>query len=222
MIKSEMIAKVRDKINEPIEAKSIVSDVQIYGYLFDGATTFIRETACLTEFAKNTTVINTQFYTFEDWILKPETVLWYNGSKWVELDYKTIKQLLVISDFQLFAETGTPENYFVKQRQIGLQPIPSVNGSANDIIMICSKMPEVLTELTDEWDEIPETYHPIINHYAMFECWDKIRNETQSKKHFDLFYAGVDNYKTDEQNTIKNATYQKKIWTPASGFVARL
>jgi len=222
MTKSEMIIKIRRAINEPDAENSIVGDTEIYDYLFSGATIFVRETAAMTEFSNNTTKANQQLYTFEDWILKPEIVLWNNGSKWVELEYKTIRQLLKISDFQMFTETGTPENYFVKRRQLGLVKIPSVDGSDNDIKMICSKMPEALTLDTDEWDEIPETYHITINHYAIYECWDKIGNETKSKKHYDLFYAGIDNYKTDEQDSIKNAVYQKQIWTPAQGFIGRL
>jgi len=222
MNKSKMIIKVRRGINEPTASNSIVSDTEIYDYLYDGATIFIRETACQTEYAKATTLANEPYYTFEDWILKPEIVLWHNGSKWVELEYKTVRQLLEISDFQLFADTGTPEYYYVERRQIGLYKIPDVNGSAGDIRMLCSKMPEVLTLDDDEWDEIPETYHPIINNYAIYECWDKIGNETKSKKHYDLFYAGIDNFKTDEQETIKNAVYQKQIWSPASGFIGRL
>ena len=222
MTKAEMILNIRRAINEPTESKSIVSDVEIYDYLFKGATIFVRETACQTEFAKATTLADTQLYTFEDWVLKPEIVLWYNGSKWVELEYKTVRQLLTISDFQMFTETGTPEYYFVKRRQIGLVKIPSVNGSADDIKMLCSKMPEELTLDTDEWDEIDETYHETIEFYATFKAWDKIGNETKSKKFFDLFYAGIDSYRESEQETVKNATYRKSVWTGASGFIGRL
>ena len=222
MTKDDMIKKVRRAINEPDPDNSIVDNIEIYDYLYDGATIFIRETACMTEFAENTTMADTQEYTFADWVLKPEIVLWNNGSKWVELDYKTVRQLLKITDFQLFTKTGNPENYFIARRQIHLSPIPEVNGSANDIMMLCSKMPEVLTLGTDEWDELEETYQITILHYAKFECWDKRKDEIQSKKHYELFYAGIDNYKEKEQEKVKGGTYQKKIWTPAQGFVSRL
>lgn len=157
---------------------SVVSIVQVTAMLNKAQRSLCGEGMILLTCAKTTTVAGQETYNLPADYWKMECPFWYGTTP-------THLLPMNVGDRDPRQRTGSPTNYYIwgsnvssaNQYVLGLNPIPAVNGSTNDLEVFYRQMPRKMihsTEGTAVAPEVNEMWQDAMTEYALMSIYRRL------------------------------------------------